>query len=796
MKNNRYTFMVSIFVLFGSLTLFLSLFLISNFYLRGLDQSYKMLEEKNFEITNNLSNTIMESLKIIVGQLNVLSKITDNTNIISNEAIIEKVMWEQLKSDENIASVFLADEYGNFLQTRREPTFAYRSINKIDKRDLDSWYYKNEHYLTTSIVINKSTYDPRKRDWYKFVESSKIYWSEPYIFDSTKEPGITISVGDFNEYNQKIKVAAADFTLNKISKLLEKKAHVLNGKLILFNQSKDVIATSLNINLKSSDNKLLNLDNMESSLYSNTFKKIEKNLFTGELKDKDGKEYIYFVSKLQKSSGQNWYIASYVEKDIVTANIRNTLINSVIISFFIIIIIYFPIHYILQRFVTKPINELEVLTNEIAQNKYDNVKPVKTTIYEFHKLSTSIVSMSKSIQKYEKEQINLIDSFIKILAEAIDSKSAYTGGHCKRVPELAISLAKVACESKHGELADFNFKSQEQWREFKIAAWLHDCGKIVMPEYVVDKATKLETIYNRIHEIRTRFEVLHRDATIKYYEQLIQNPQNKNQLEEELKQKYEKLSSDFEFIAKCNIGGEFMEQSSIDRLEEIAQITWLRNFDNRLGLSHEELRRIENKEAFVPVIENLLQDKNEQIIYRMRKIDLDEYKKFGFKMDVPKYERNLGEFYNLSIKKGTLTNEERFKINEHIIMTIKMLENIPFTSNLKKVPEYAGSHHETMIGTGYPRKLVKNEISIPARIMAIADIFEALTAADRPYKKAKTLSESIKIMSFMRDDEHIDSDLFEIFLTSGVYKEYAKNFLLDEQIDEVDIKKYLKNQES
>ena len=160
-------------------------------------------------------------------------------------------------------------------------------------------------------------------------------------------------------------------------------------------------------------------------------------------------------------------------------------------------------------------------------------------------------------------------------------------------------------------------------------------------------------------------------------------------------------------------------------------------------------------------------------------------------MDIPKYERNLGELYNLSVKKGTLTTEERFKINEHIIMTIKMLENIPFTKNLKNVPEYAGSHHETMIGTGYPRKLVKDEISIPARIMAIADIFEVLTAADRPYKKAKTLSESIKIMSFMCKEKHIDSDLFEIFLRGGVYKVYAQRFLKEEQIDIVNIEEFL-----
>lgn len=791
MRNNRYTFMVSIFILFGALTLLLSLFLISNFYIRGLSQSYKMLEEKNFEVTSNLANTIMESLTKVEDQLNVLSKVTNEKNIIVNENIISKVMWEQLKSDENIASIFLADEYGNFLQTRREPAFAYRSINRTDNRDLDSWYYKNKNYLTTSIHINKTTYDPRKRDWYKLVENSKTFWSEPYIFDSTKEPGITISVGDFDEYNSKIKVAAVDFTLSRISKLLEEKANILNGNLILFNQSKDVIATSFNMNLKAKEKKLLKLEDLNSSIYSDIFKKIEENVFTGELKDE--KEYIYFVSKLEKSSGQNWYIASYVEKDIVTADIENTLIHSVLISLLIIIIVYFPIHYILQRFVTKPINELENITNEIALNKYENVKPIRTIIYEFHKLSASIVSMAKSIQEYEKEQINLIDSFIKILAEAIDEKSPYTGGHCKRVPVLAISLAEVASKSDYGELSAFTFKSEEQWREFKVAAWLHDCGKIVMPEYVVDKATKLETIYNRIHEIRTRFEVLHRDSTIKYYEQLLLNPQNKEELEKELKQTHEKLHSDFEFIASCNVGGEFMEQSNIDRLTQIGKTEWLRNFDNRLGLSEDELRRVQNKEPFVPVIENLLQDKTEQIIHRTGEIDLEEYAKFGFKMDVPKYERNLGELYNLSVKKGTLTSEERFKINEHIIMTIKMLEDIPFTQDLKKVPEYAGSHHETMIGTGYPRKLMKEDLSIPARIMAIADIFEALTAADRPYKKAKTLSESMKIMSFMRDEKHIDSDLFEIFLSSGVYKEYAQKFLLEEQIDEVDISKYSEN---
>lgn len=303
--------------------------------------------------------------------------------------------------------------------------------------------------------------------------------------------------------------------------------------------------------------------------------------------------------------------------------------------------------------------------------------------------------MARSIQTYEKDQKDLMDSIIKILAEAIDAKSPYTGGHCERVPELAILLAKATCESKQGELADFDFKTEEEWREFKVAAWLHDCGKITMPEYIVDKATKLETIYNRIHEIRTRFEILHRDATIQYYEKLLLNPQDKEKLEEELNQIHKNLTSDFEFIATCNIGGEFMEEDSINRLNKISEIKWQRNFDDRLGLSQEELKRVKNDKPFVPVIENLLQDKEEHNIIRAREIDLEEYNKFGFKVDIPKYERNLGELYNLGIRRGTLTQEERFKINEHIIMTIKMLENIPFTKDLRNVPEYAGSHHES-----------------------------------------------------------------------------------------------------
>ena len=160
-------------------------------------------------------------------------------------------------------------------------------------------------------------------------------------------------------------------------------------------------------------------------------------------------------------------------------------------------------------------------------------------------------------------------------------------------------------------------------------------------------------------------------------------------------------------------------------------------------------------------------------------------------MEVPAYLANLGEIYNLSVSRGTLTAEDRFRINEHMISTIKMLESLPFPEELSKVPRYASTHHETMRGSGYPRKLSGDQLSIPERILVVADIFEALTASDRPYKKAKTISEALDILHKMVEDNHVDRDCFELFVRDGVYLQYAREFLGAEQIDEVDVGRYL-----
>lgn len=163
----------------------------------------------------------------------------------------------------------------------------------------------------------------------------------------------------------------------------------------------------------------------------------------------------------------------------------------------------------------------------------------------------------------------------------------------------------------------------------------------------------------------------------------------------------------------------------------------------------------------------------------------------GVQMDVPEFLYNRGELHNLSIQRGTLTPEDRYKINEHIVQTIKMLDKLPFPKHLKSVLELAGGHHEKMDGTGYPKRLTLDDMSPVSRMVAVADIFEALTAVDRPYKKGKKLSEAIKIMSSMVTNQHIDPDIFRLFLESKAYLAYAQEYMTPDQIDDVPIADYL-----
>jgi HD-GYP domain-containing protein (c-di-GMP phosphodiesterase class II) len=331
---------------------------------------------------------------------------------------------------------------------------------------------------------------------------------------------------------------------------------------------------------------------------------------------------------------------------------------------------------------------------------------------------------------------NLFESFIELIADAVDEKSPYTGGHCRRVPELTMMLADAICRTQTGPLKDFSLSEKEIY-ELRIAAWLHDCGKVATPESVMDKPTKLATIFDRIHLLDQRFELLKKQAEcdmLRKQLEAIKNGQHSDaaKLEIQLDTYKQQLDVDRDFLRKANIGGEYMTPEHQQRVRDIAR--------NSL-------------------------------------IDADG-KAINFLSD--------DEIYNLNIVRGTLTAEERTIINNHIVVTINMLESLPYPKDLKRVPEYAGGHHERMDGKGYPRGLTRQQMSVPARVMGVADIFEALTSGDRPYKKAKPLSESLKILGQMKLDNHIDPDVFDIFIREKIYLRYAELFLDPEQIDHVD----------
>jgi len=338
-----------------------------------------------------------------------------------------------------------------------------------------------------------------------------------------------------------------------------------------------------------------------------------------------------------------------------------------------------------------------------------------------------------------KQLEKLFESFINLINAAIDDKSPYTGGHCQRVPMLTMMLAEAANEASTGALASFKMTDKDRY-ELKIAGMLHDCGKVTTPVHVVDKATKLQTIYDRIGLIDTRLEVLKRDAEIRMLKAKLESLERGDQsiwpeLEARLSAEITQLDADREFLRLCNIGSERMAPEDQQR---VTGIGW--------G-------------------------------YRWR--DTEGNDNAPFLSD--------DEIKNLTIRSGTLTEEERKVINHHIEVTITMLESLPWPRHLKNVPEYAGGHHERMDGKGYPRGKTRDQMSVQARVMGIADIFEALTAKDRPYKKGKTLTEALTILGKFKLNGHIDPDLFDVFMRERVYLRYAEQFLDPEQIDAVDL---------
>jgi HD-GYP domain-containing protein (c-di-GMP phosphodiesterase class II) len=330
---------------------------------------------------------------------------------------------------------------------------------------------------------------------------------------------------------------------------------------------------------------------------------------------------------------------------------------------------------------------------------------------------------------------DLLEAFIKCIAKAIDAKSSHTSAHCQRVPALTALIAQAACDDVE-EFNEFQL-TPDQWYELHVASWLHDCGKLATPDFLLDKSTKLHLHRDGIKEVTLRMECMKKDLEIESLKKIVNQPDQKEAFQKELEIKLNELLESRKFLEKANVGGEFMTAESLAKVKSLATLQW----KTPTG----ELKDL-----------------------------LDE-----------------NEVKNLCIERGTLSKEERLMINNHMVVTIDMLESLPFPKKLKKVPEYAGGHHEKMDGTGFPKGLKRDQMSVPARMMAIADIFEALTSKDRPYKKPMSISVALTILKKMKEDKHIDPDLFNLFVKHKVWLKYAERFLGKEQIDLEDASKYI-----
>ena len=351
-----------------------------------------------------------------------------------------------------------------------------------------------------------------------------------------------------------------------------------------------------------------------------------------------------------------------------------------------------------------------------------NVVPFSHESQEMTESLASLAAVALSNNRLIRELENLMESFIRAIATAIDEKSPYTGGHIRRVAELTMDIARKINQTAEGSYAEVHF-SDDELTELQIAAWLHDIGKITTPEYVIDKATKLETIYDGIELLRLRFALVDMQEKMRILQHQT-SPVSGSRDDSATAQ----LAEEFRFLSEANLGSERMSDEMMDHVKAIAARTWEVNGKRETMLTKREAE-------------------------------------------------------NLNIRQGTLNTAEREIVKNHAAMTYKILSQLPFPKKLKRVPEYAAAHHEALSGKGYPKGLDAGQLSLQSRILALADVFEALTAKDRPYKNAKTLSEAMQILDGMVNDRHIDPDLFDLFKREGIYLDYAYRELAPQQID-------------
>ncbi|MBN2647272.1 MAG: transporter substrate-binding domain-containing protein [Thiotrichales bacterium] len=500
-----------------------------------------------------------------------------------------------------------------------------------------------------------------------------------------------------------------------------------------------------------------------------------------------GQDYLSVVSPILYNH-QPAYLASFVAVEFLLIPYRSqwfAFISAIIATLMVLL----WVASLASQRIVRPLHQLMARNQLIAERRFEQITPVRTHINELQQLSETLQKVAKSFQEYECEQEQFLHGLSRLLAEAIDKRSHHTYSHCSRVPKLGMMLMRAALADTQPPFADFSL-SEEELRAFELGAWLHDSGKITTPESVLDKSTKLDCFYNRIHEIRMRFEVLWRDAELAFCHANMQQPMDAEEKRvrwHELQQQQQQLQADFAWLAELNLGEIPINEVTLARLDALSQRSWQAHFDRRFGVSRFEGKNMATSST---PWQTLLQDLPEHLIPRTDN-NVEIYREQGFLLKVPKYARNFGEKHNLSVASGTLTEEERFIMQDHVVMTLRLLEQVPMPQQYRNVPKYAGTHHERLDGSGYPRQLQAQDLGIPERIMAIADIFEALTAPDRPYKQTYALSDALDCLYEMVKQGQLDGEVFALFLRSGVYQAYAEQFLDPSKRDAVDLNRYV-----
>ena len=376
----------------------------------------------------------------------------------------------------------------------------------------------------------------------------------------------------------------------------------------------------------------------------------------------------------------------------------------------------------------KVIGVLQLLN---AQNDGEIIS-FSSEMVELVEALSSQASVALTNQLLIEEQKILFRSFIKLVVDALENKDAVTGGHCNRVPLLTMMFAEHINKDKSEKYKDFSF-SEDEMDELDVAGWLHDFGKVATPDHIMNKSTKLEGLFDKIDQIKLRFEILKRDVELDFYKKQIDG----NEIDKEvLNSKIQKINDDFSFLEKSNVGGEFMSEDLQKKVYDIAEKT--------INLNDKSMKILSEAEV---------------------------------------------DF--LTISKGTLSKKDREVMENHVSLTYQLLDKLPYPDHLKQVPFYAGCHHEKINGEGYPNGYSGDQLPLQARIIAIADVFEGLTAPDRPYKEPYKLSKALNILKFMVNDGEIDSDLFNLFISKKLYLAYANENLNPKQIDDINEKELL-----